>query len=335
MTVQKPTMTVLQSGRLLWLSAALLGTVVLTGCLDTGMPDTFTEDEVLAGTPVSAATLNRGAQDYTTFCVQCHGDLGDGAGHAAAAGLWPPPRNFQQAQFKFTMTEQGELPSDDELLRIVKHGLNGTAMRPWDISDERLRDILQYIKTFAPDTWADPDAEPGELIEMSQDPHGAANRDAAVKLGEQVYHTYGCYTCHPTYVTPREIERATESLLGTAVSPKLRANWHRTELKESTYGTKVLPPDFTWHRVRTVNPEWPRDEQVQQMYRIVAAGINGAAMPAWKEIMGEDQMWGLAYYLQWLTELRDSPERRVFWERLGVDPTQDTPPYSASEAAAG
>lgn len=310
----------------------------------------FTEPVTLAGHELSADTLNLGRQDYITFCIQCHGELGDGRGHAGV-GLMPPPRNFRQAQFKFAFVDQGDLPPDDELMRIVKGGLNGTPMRQWDISDERLRAIVHYIKTFsAPETgWKEADSEPADLLEISDNPYGPAERDAAVELGKQVYHAYQCNSCHPTYVRPQEIERLTEALLGTAIAPTLRENWHRTQLKESSYWyrlkpealekthdelneddwepARILPPDFTWHLVRTVQPSLSREDQVTQFYRIVAAGINGAAMPAWKEVMPEDRIWALAYYLQWLTELRDTPERAALWEQAGVDPAQDMPAY--------
>ncbi len=315
----------IDSRRFPWAAGLVLAAALGGGC--SGITETvFTEPIVLAGHEVSAEVLNRGRQDYVTYCIQCHGPLGDGQGHAGI-GLWPPARNFQQAQFKFTAIEQGELPTDEELMRIVKGGLNGTPMRQWDISDERLAEIIQYIKTFGRDDWEGEDVEPGELAEMSENPYGADERAAAVALGENVYHAYGCYSCHPTYVAPKGIERATEAILGTAVSPQLRANWHRTELKDSEYDAKVLPPDFTWHPVRTVNAAMPREAQVEQLYRIVAAGINGAAMPAWAGIMPDDQMWGLAYYLQSLMELRNSPERVAFWQRIGIDPTQDVPAY--------
>ena len=41
--------------------------------------------------PVDAATLSRGQQRYTIYCVPCHGELGDGKGLVTNFGMPPPP----------------------------------------------------------------------------------------------------------------------------------------------------------------------------------------------------------------------------------------------------
>ena len=86
---------------------------------------------------------------------------GDGKG-PAAIGLRPPPRNFKQGQFKFAAVASGQLPNDEDLLRIVQKGLHGSAMLPWnDVPERDLIDIIQYIKTLSP-KWAE--KTPGEPI---------------------------------------------------------------------------------------------------------------------------------------------------------------------------
>ena len=87
--------------------------------------------------------LARGEEQYVLYCRPCHGVNGDGRG-PAGIGLVPPPRNFasENLTFKFGGVEAGSLPPDEELLRIVKHGLDGTAMLKWDIPEPALRDII-------------------------------------------------------------------------------------------------------------------------------------------------------------------------------------------------
>src|SRR6185369_14837052 len=121
---------------------------------------------------VSADTLNYGRENYRHYCRPCHGDNGDGKGYASY-GLRPPPRDFSQAMFKFGHVAAPELPPDAELKRIVRGGLHGTAMLPWEIPDGELEPILQYIKTFAPKKWnpKSPDYPGvGKAIELSPDP---------------------------------------------------------------------------------------------------------------------------------------------------------------------
>src|SRR5947199_8486164 len=100
----------MRESRLMVLAAAGLA-LSLTACNVPGKH--FDHDVTLSGKTVPASVLNKGSDDYTLYCRQCHGDQGDGMG-ASSAGLRPPPRNFQQAQFKFGWVVDG-LPHDDDL----------------------------------------------------------------------------------------------------------------------------------------------------------------------------------------------------------------------------
>ena len=123
--------------------------LLLIGC--TG--GDFKESKTFAGGKVvSANTLNLGQTTYMEYCVSCHGVKGDGNG-VSAKGMYPAPRNFTQGIYKFGNVVSGELPHDEDFYRIIRHGLKGSAMLPWDISDKRLDAVVQYIKTFAPETW--------------------------------------------------------------------------------------------------------------------------------------------------------------------------------------
>ena len=87
------------------LAALLLGSV--TGC--SGPGKTFKKSMTLGGKKVSARRLNNGEHLFLTYCSACHGVNGDGKG-PASVGLRPPPRNFQQGQFKFAAVASGQLP---------------------------------------------------------------------------------------------------------------------------------------------------------------------------------------------------------------------------------
>ena len=94
-------------------STALLLLTALTLVACHAPSQHFDKDVKLGGKTVSAAVLNKGGEDYTLYCRQCHGDKGDGMG-ASSPGLRPPPRDFRQAQFKFGWVTDG-LPHDDDL----------------------------------------------------------------------------------------------------------------------------------------------------------------------------------------------------------------------------
>src|SRR6185436_11374869 len=62
-------------------------------------PDTGTEQQKASGKAL-----------YEKYCLQCHGDKGDGQG-PAALHLRPMPRDFTRGKFKVRTTPNGSLPT--------------------------------------------------------------------------------------------------------------------------------------------------------------------------------------------------------------------------------
>jgi heme/copper-type cytochrome/quinol oxidase subunit 3 len=213
---------------------------------------------------------SRGREAYQQYCRPCHGEHGDGRGFSSL-GLRPPPRDFTQPIFKFGHVKLGTLPPDAELERIIRKGLNGTAMLPWGVSDGELHDVVQYLKTFSP-RWK---SEPvGEAIVASPDPFGAARAAAAVAEGKALY-AQTCAACHD-----------------------------RRELKTTDFTVcsgpgkcvpvRELPPDLRCDPLRVVYP----GSELEDLYRTIASGIDGAGMPTWRGSLPEDKIWSVAYYVR-------------------------------------
>lgn len=261
-----------------WL--VLFAVLFLAGC-ETGP---FSRPATLGGRTVDAATLNRGYHVYEHYCRPCHGEDGDGHGFSSP-GLRPPPRDFTQGLFKFGHVPAGQLPPDDELERIVRGGLAGTAMRPWDLSDAELGAVLQYIKTFSPRWRTDP---VGTAIVPTPDPFGAARAAEAAALGDRVFHQKAqCGRCHES----REL-RDTDFCLAW------KPGWHKLEDRECARPLRELPPDLACDTLRTIRPGSERVD----LYRIIAAGIPGANMPMWKGALSEPELWSLVYYVRALRQ---------------------------------
>jgi mono/diheme cytochrome c family protein len=266
----------------------------------------------LGGKQVSAAGLTEGERDYALYCRACHGDKGDGKG-PAAAGLRPPPRDFTLGAFKFAAVAGGTLPNDDDLERIVRSGLHGTAMRAWDgIPEENLRAIVQYLKTFSP-RWKD--EAPGDPIHPTPDPWQGKVAEGVAR-GRALYHGLAqCSSCHPSYLSRPEIDRVTRELTGNPVSD-FRDDLYGSALKESDYGVKLLPPDFTRSNLRSVR----EDHQLEDLYRVIASGVGGTAMPTWRGALPEADLWALAHYVDSLVALRGTDEpRRILEANLRAD----------------
>jgi mono/diheme cytochrome c family protein len=285
-------------------------------------PDPFKEPVKLAGRAIDAETLNRGRHEYMQYCRACHGDKGDGKG-PAAPGLRPPPRDFTQGSFKFGWVLDQKLPRDEDLVRIVRDGLHGTAMLGWDVPDSTLSDIVQYIKTLSP-KWNEDDAA-GDPVVPPADPWGEARQKEAVSRGKQLYHGFAqCLGCHPAYATRQEIYDASKATLGAGTTD-FRDQMYLPEIKDSEYGVKILPPDFLFNELRSVRGS----SEVPDLYRLLVAGVTGAAMPAWNPITlpnKEADIYALAYYVRSLVHWKGTKAAAELRRTLASQPAFTPPP---------
>jgi mono/diheme cytochrome c family protein len=318
--------------------------VLVAGC-----GEHFKQDMKLGGKVVSAETLNKGWDAYQQYCRPCHGEKGDGRGFSSK-GLRPPPRDFTQGLFKFGHTPAPALPPDEELVKIVKSGLHGTAMLPWDVPEGELLPILQYIKTFSP-RWQT--EEPGKPIEISTDPFGEAKKADAIELGKKLYHAKAqCSGCHPSFVSHEDLYKITKEMTGTGQAefsaemylsqPKeteycleWKPGWKKLDERECALPYRILPPNFTRDTLRTVH----RGTEVTDLYMTIASGIGGANMPTWKGALKEDEIWGLVYYVKSLYDIKGTPAASELYnkltaaENMGWKPAAEAPAPAAPAPA--
>jgi len=301
--------------KLFGFSINLAALVVLTSALVGCEPSDFREGVVMAGGKyVPAHTLNKGKQIYQEYCMACHGVNGDGNG-VAAKGLEIPPRNFTLGIIKFGDVVSGELPHDEAIYKTLDHGLNGTAMLPWDLKQDQKEAVWQYIKTFAPKTWIGKDKELGKQFKSEdfKDPFTVARREQAIEIGKKVYHAEAaCQACHMGYVSLGEFDQINREINGDGIE-ELDENFFQLKAQVSEHGYGIRPPDFTYHNLRSV-----RLGNVEDIYLRLMAGVGGTTMPAWSETIYEDyKIWALAYYVQSLTEYKKDPKARAeFLDKL-------------------
>jgi mono/diheme cytochrome c family protein len=281
----------------------------------TSGPPPFTAPLVLGGRSVSADVLERGREVYTPYCRPCHGDAGDGKG-AAAPGLRPPPRDLRLGVYKFAAVPAGQLPHDADLVRTLRRGLHGTAMLAWDVPLAELDALIQYVKAFSP-RWRT--EVPGEAIAPTPDPWAGRAKDA-VERGRRVYHGLAqcAVACHPAYATREEIAAFTKELSHIEPSAS-RADLYDPVAKDSDYGVKILPPDFLFNELRG-------GDASEDVYRAIAAGIGGTAMPTWKNVLPESDLWAMTHYVRWLVAMRGRPEGAALRRRLLAQAPGGAPP---------
>jgi mono/diheme cytochrome c family protein len=101
---------------------------------------------VLAAGAASAADLGAAKQNFTTFCVKCHGASGKGDG-ASGATLKVKPRDF-------TDCDRMAKETDALLFKTIKEGgeANGFSkdMAAWKdgFDDDEIHDLVAYVRTF-------------------------------------------------------------------------------------------------------------------------------------------------------------------------------------------
>lgn len=292
-------------------SAALLsGAVIVSGCGREPAPvdvDTSRASEFGYQTSVRTSLIEEGKVAYTKYCAGCHGEEGNGRG-PASGWLHPRPRNFQKANFKFSSTRSGRLPRDEDLRRTIVEGLKGSAMPGWDLLPPRtVTALIAYLKTFSP-KWEERGHAPP--IPVITDPwRGQEDKSEAIARGEAVYHGFAtCWTCHPSYV---DESRINEHLVAmeNPTRDAFRDNLFQSEAKPNSEGEVIYPPDFHRDYLRS-------GADVDDLYRSIAAGITGTAMPTWIDSMeipashGEGMLtdqkdvWAMAYYVQSLVLAR-------------------------------
>jgi mono/diheme cytochrome c family protein len=305
-------------------AATLLAVVALAaGCRRAGGPPRFTAPLTLGGRAVAAATLEHGRDVYTPFCRPCHGDAGDGKG-PAAAGLRPPPRDLRLGIYKFAAVAAGQLPHDEDFVRTLRHGLHGTAMLAWGVPDAELDPLIQYVKAFSPRWLGD---TPGDPIVAGPDPWTGREAEA-LERGKAVYHGLAqcAVACHPAYATKPEIYAFSKQLTGNGTT-EFRADLYYPVAKDSDYGVKILPPDFTFNELRG-------GDALEDIYRAVACGIGGTAMPTWKNVLPDPDLWAMSRYVRSLTALRGRPEGTALQRRL-LDQPAWSPPLPSDGGADG
>ncbi|WP_196784305.1 c-type cytochrome [Crateriforma conspicua] len=82
---------------------------------------------------------------YQKHCATCHGVSGDGRG-ATSSVVVPYPRDYRKGVFKFTSTPRGVKPLREDLTRLIRNGIEGTAMvKINELTEEDVQALTDYV----------------------------------------------------------------------------------------------------------------------------------------------------------------------------------------------
>jgi mono/diheme cytochrome c family protein len=93
-----------------------------------------------------------GQKAYTTYCVICHGEKGDGKG-VVGVTLDPPPRDFSKGSFVFDTDKDGQKGTDADLAAVIKNGAlaygGSPLMTPWaHLGPQEVQGLIAYIRSL-------------------------------------------------------------------------------------------------------------------------------------------------------------------------------------------
>jgi len=262
------------------------------------------KDKVLAGRKEL-----KGDELYKFRCEVCHGELGAGDG-IAAERMYPKPRDFSLALFKYKTSPGTQLPRDEDLFNTIKYGLTGTGMPGWEslLTDDQISSLIPVIKSFdITVAWAPEDVDEDlfdddgrytktdfQVITAIEPLDGqVAYSDESLVKGKKAF-IKSCKECH---------------------GPTGRGNITSGKKLEDDWGNRLWPRDltkpWTWRATQsTAAIEKERSETVRAIYSRLSIGIPGTPMPAHRAIeegnddpISLEDRWHIANYVY---SLRDS-----------------------------
>lgn len=218
-----------------------------------------------AGSPAAAepAVVAQGKEVYDLRCAQCHGREGRGDGPAAEF-LLPKPRDFSQGQYKIRTTPSGELPTDEDLLEVIRRGMPGTSMPAWEIlSEADRRAVVEHIKGLVLGGWQ----EPAEVLRVPSRPSPSQD---SLQRGEALYQENECWKCHG------------QAGRGDGSSAPTLTDFNDVPIRAA---------DLTqpWTFRGGARPE--------AVYMRLRTGLAGSPMPSFAEALSEEETWHLANYV--------------------------------------
>ena len=224
-----------------------------------------------------------GKEVYLNNCATCHGVQGRGDGKASYL-LFPKPRDFSSGQYRFKSTPNDQLPTDADLQRVIRDGVERTAMPAFDnvLQPEQIEQLASYVLTLNQNANVPTEREPVALPETPE------FTPELVVEGQRVYSAMGCGMCHGE--TGRGDGQAAYSL-------------------KDSQGYPLPPADFT-------TGVFKAGRKPVDLYRTIVVGVSGTPMPSFAKGVSQvevpnvrestDRIWAMVAYIQSMAVKREA-----------------------------
>jgi cytochrome c oxidase cbb3-type subunit 2 len=218
-----------------------------------------------ASAPGQSPDLAVGERVFRDNCAVCHGAAGDGQG-MAANHFKTPPRDLTKGRFKFRSTASGQVPTDGDLARTIVQGVPSTGMVPQNhLSDADVQAVIAFVKSLSPRFAAMPSPK---IVAI---PTAPPPTPEAVARGAKAYVKGECAECHG------------KEARGDGPSAK---------------DLSVKPSDLTRRPLKS-------GPTARDIVRTLLTGLDGTPMPSYYQVLEDDEIWDLAY---WLASRGGAPE---------------------------
>jgi len=262
---------------------------------------------------------------YQQRCAVCHGKKGINDGPASKR-MYPQPRDFSLALFKYKTSPGTRLPRDSDLFHTIKRGLTESGMPAWGdfLSDAQINSLIPVIKGFdVTAAWAPEGADEADFDEegyyLKTDFRQIAEvepvsgqipySEDSVVQGKVVFDKI-CIKCH---------------------GPEGRGNITSGKSRlEDDWDNRIWPRDltkpWTWRVTQADGPEpQSREQTIRNIYTRLSIGLPGTPMPAHRateagnrDPLSLEERWQVANYVYSLRQKTVPPADKPLVQALHI-----------------
>ncbi len=262
---------------------------------------------------------------YQQRCAVCHGEHGTNDG-TASKRMYPQPRDFSLALFKYKTSPGTLLPRDSDLFHTIKYGLTASGMPAWGhfLSDAQIDSLIPVIKGFdITAAWAPEDADEADFGEQG---HYLKTDFRQISVAEPVT---GQIPFSEKSIARGKV--AFDRICIKCHGPEGRGNITSSKSwLEDDWNNRIWPRDltkpWTWRVTQADGPEaQSREQTIRNIYTRLSIGLPGTPMPAHRateagnrDPIGAEDRWHVANYVYSLRQKSVPPGDKPLIQALRI-----------------